>query len=166
MFKIFRKFIFALTGSAAAILAVYLIRQRSTRKFHPARQETRINVDEVPCEDFVQTDELISSPSIVEKQAPGKKSTKKSASVAAPAPKSDDLTRIEGIGPKTASILNQAGVTSFQALASLKSEEIKDILRAAKSRGVPTSWPQQAKIAAAGDWNGLTKLQAELKGGL
>lgn len=163
MFKKFRGFVFALTGSAAAILAVYLIRQRSTGKFHPARQETRINVDEVPCEDIIQKEAAPVTPPEPKKQAPVKKPA---PAAKAPAPQSDDLTRIEGIGPKTASILNQAGITSFQALTVLTSEEIKDILRAAKGRGVPTSWPQQAKLAAAGDWDGLKKLQAELKGGL
>ena len=27
------------------------------------------------------------------------------------------------------------------------------------------TWPEQAKLAAAGDWDGLKKLQDELKGG-
>ena len=163
MFKIFRKFIFTLIGSTAAILVLYLLRQRGAIKFNPVGQETCINVDEVPCEDIVQKEAAPVALPEPKKQAPVKKPA---PAAKAPAPQSDDLTRIEGIGPKTASILNQAGITSFQALAVLTSEEIKDILRAAKGRGVPTSWPQQAKLAAAGDWDGLEKLQAELKGGL
>ncbi len=159
MFKKMRRLMFALSGSAAAILAVVLLRQRGTKISRPVGKDTLINVDEVPYTGEVQIDTAPASPPQPKKQA----SAIKPAS--APVQKPDDLKRIEGIGPKTASILNQAGITSFKALADLKPEEIKAILRAAKGRGVPTSWPAQAKLAAAEDWDGLAKLQAELKGG-
>ena len=160
MIKRMRRFMFAISGSAAALLVIYLLRQRGLKKFHPSRVESLINVDVVPAESIIEIDDA--QPEEIAKEP----IPESAPSVASPAPKADDLKRIEGIGPKTAAILNQASITSFQALSDLTPEEIKDILRAAKGRGVPTSWPAQAKLAAAEDWDGLTKLQAELKGGL
>ncbi len=166
MFKKMRRFMFAISGSTAALLALYLYRQRGTRKFYPTVKETLINVDEVPREDITQIDEIPASPTKSKSTAQAKKKTNKSEpSTQAPVPQKDDLKRIEGIGPKTVAILKEAGITSFQALAALKPEEIKEILRAANGRGVPTTWPQQAKLAAAGNWDALSKLQGELKGG-
>lgn len=164
MFKKMQRFMFVISGSAAALFTLYLLRQRGTGKLQPIVKETQIKVDEVPGENVTEMNDVPASPSVPEKQAPVKKSTKKAVVDHDVQP--DDLKRIEGIGPKTASILNDAGISSFQALADLKSEEIKDILRAANGRGVPTSWPQQAKLAAVEDWDGLAKLQSELKGGL
>jgi len=159
MFKTMRKFMFAISGSAAALLVIYLLRQRGSKIIRPAGVETLINVDEVPPMSIIEIDDA-QAEEIAKEPIP-----EPAPSAAIPAPKADDLKRIEGIGPKTASILNQAGITSFQALSDLTSEEIKNILRAAKGRGVPTSWPSQAKLAAAENWDGLKKLQAELKGG-
>ncbi|MCD4672622.1 MAG: hypothetical protein K8R77_08165, partial [Anaerolineaceae bacterium] len=99
----------------------------------------------------------------VPQSKPQAKPTPKAAS---PTTKADDLKCIEGIGPKTEGILNQAGITSFEALATLTPDEIKEILRTAKSRGVPTTWPEQAKLAASKNWEALRDLQKELKGGL
>ena len=80
----------------------------------------------------------------------------------------DDLTKIEGIGPKAAEVLNEAGITTFAKLAESKAEEIKDILE--KSGGNfnaqdPTSWPEQSQLAAEGKWNELKELQDKLNAG-
>jgi DNA-directed RNA polymerase subunit beta' len=44
---------------------------------------------------------------------------------------------------------------------------LAEILRAGGISRIsdPSSWPQQAGLAAAGDWEGLEKLQDSLKGG-
>lgn len=79
----------------------------------------------------------------------------------------DDLTRIEGIGPKSASILNVAGVTTFSQIASMSEDEIVALIKSnggRKSKSMAT-WAEQAKFAANGDWDGLAKLQDELSGG-
>lgn len=89
-----------------------------------------------------------------------KKAVKKSAK--------DNLKKIEGIGPKIEKLLNERGVTTFTALAKAKLPFLKEVLADAGSRFKmhdPTTWPEQAKLAAAGDVEGLAKLQAELKGG-
>lgn len=80
----------------------------------------------------------------------------------------DDLKKIEGVGPKIEGLLNVRGIVSFQDLATADISLLMEILEAAGSRYKmhdPTTWPQQAKLAAAGDWGVLNKLQAELKGG-
>lgn len=78
----------------------------------------------------------------------------------------DDLKKIEGIGPKVASLLNENGITTFAQLAEASVEKLDEILDANKLQMMhPGSWPQQAKLAAAGDWEALEKLQEELQGG-
>ena len=78
----------------------------------------------------------------------------------------DDLTRIEGIGPKVAKTLAAAGVSTFEALASTSVEDIQKILTDAGLKMMDaTTWPQQAELAATGDWDALEKLQASLSGG-
>lgn len=80
----------------------------------------------------------------------------------------DDLTKIEGIGPKIGELLQDAGIATFAALAERSAEQLNDILAAAGSRyaiAVPDSWPEQAALAAAGDWDGLAALQDRLEGG-
>lgn len=78
----------------------------------------------------------------------------------------DDLTRIEGIGPKVAEILAEAGISTFEALASSSVEDIQKILTDAELQMMDaTTWPQQAELAAKGDWDALKKLQDSLSGG-
>jgi len=82
--------------------------------------------------------------------------------------KSTKLTLIEGIGPKIQQLLNAAGIKNLGQLAIAKPAELKKVLAAAGSRYQmhdPSSWPAQAKLAAAGKTAELKTLQAELKGG-
>jgi large subunit ribosomal protein L27 len=83
--------------------------------------------------------------------------------------KADDLKKIEGIGPKIAEIFNQAGISSYAELAASPQDKLKEILTEAGSRYAsrnPSTWPQQAQLAADGKWNELKELQDKLKGGL
>lgn len=82
--------------------------------------------------------------------------------------KQDDLTKIEGIGPKAAEALQEAGVKTFSKLAKSTPEELKEILE--KSGGHfnaldPATWPEQAELAAAEKWDDLKVLQDRLIGG-
>ncbi|HET6824081.1 MAG TPA: 50S ribosomal protein L21 [Anaerolineales bacterium] len=78
----------------------------------------------------------------------------------------DDLTRIEGIGPKVSKTLIAAGISTFEALSNTTVEDIQKILTDAGLKMMDaTTWPQQAKLAAQGDWDGLKKLQDDLSGG-
>lgn len=82
------------------------------------------------------------------------------------APKPDDLTSIEGIGPKIATILQGAEITTFAKLAATEVSQLEQILKESGLRlADPGTWPEQAKLAAAGDWEGLESLQHKLKGG-
>ena len=81
---------------------------------------------------------------------------------------SDDLKIIEGIGPKIAELLNADGIYSFNDLANAQVDKLKEILENAGSRyrmHDPTTWPQQAELAAAGKMDELKVLQDNLKGG-
>ncbi len=87
--------------------------------------------------------------------------------VAAPAG-ADDLKKIEGIGPKIAQLLNDAGILTFVDLANAPTERVKEILEAAGSRYKmhdPTTWGQQSQMAADGKWAELKAWQDELDGG-
>ncbi|MBL7163918.1 MAG: hypothetical protein ISS57_15060 [Anaerolineales bacterium] len=78
----------------------------------------------------------------------------------------DDLTKVEGIGPKTAGVFNTADITTFAQLAGFDVEKLQTLLDDAGIRlGDPSTWPEQAKLAASGDWDVLQKLQDELQGG-
>jgi len=82
--------------------------------------------------------------------------------------KPDDLTKIEGVGPKIAQILNEGGIKTFAKLASSSSGDVKKLLDAAGPRFKmhdPGSWPRQSRLAADGKWDELEKLQDELDGG-
>jgi predicted flap endonuclease-1-like 5' DNA nuclease len=69
----------------------------------------------------------------------------------------DDLTKIDGIGPKFAATLKAAGIDSFQKLANAPADQIRTIITDAGVRliGEVESWAQQAGYAARGDWQGL-----------
>jgi predicted flap endonuclease-1-like 5' DNA nuclease len=77
----------------------------------------------------------------------------------------DDLTILDGIGPKVAAALNKAGVNTFAELAAMNEDGIKSALEAAGLRFAPTlaTWPAQAKLAADGDADGLKTYIARMK---
>lgn len=80
----------------------------------------------------------------------------------------EDLTKIEGIGPKICAILQDAGITTFDKLASAKSADIKLVLSNAGGRyatAIPDTWPEQAILASKGKWAELQSLQDKLDGG-
>ncbi len=85
----------------------------------------------------------------------------------APAPvKPDDLTILEGIGPKVCAALGEAGITTFARLAAADLGEIKLILeKAGYGYMDPGTWPEQASLAARGDRAGLKALTDTLRGG-
>lgn len=78
----------------------------------------------------------------------------------------DDLTKIEGIGPKVAKVLKEAGITTFEELSAATAGDLQKSLNAAGLQMMnPEGWIDQAKLAAKGDWQGVAKLQKELRGG-
>ena len=80
----------------------------------------------------------------------------------------DDLTIIEGIGPKAAEALVAGGIDTFVKLAAVSAEDVKAILDASTNKVQhldPTTWAQQSQLAADGKMDELKKLQDELNGG-
>lgn len=77
----------------------------------------------------------------------------------------DDLTKIEGIGPKIAETLNAAGITTYAELAGTTAEKIAEIIADVRGGHVTDTWPTQAQLAADGKWDELKALQDELDGG-
>ena len=98
-----------------------------------------------------------------EKKPAAKKATAKKSSA------KDDLTKIEGIGPKAADALAAAGLATFTDVSKSTPTKIKKILDEAEGRfGAmdPGSWPKQAKLAATDKWDELKKWQDEMDGGI
>ena len=90
----------------------------------------------------------------------------------APAPTTstagDDLTIIEGVGPKIAELLNNAGITTFAQLADADDATVQQVLTEAGSRfnvHDATTWNEQAALARDGKVDELKELQDRLKGG-
>lgn len=80
----------------------------------------------------------------------------------------DDLEIIEGIGPKIAALLNDAGVKTFKQLADMSPAQIQPILdRAGASFQManPATWPEQADLASRNRWLALKALQDVLDAG-
>ena len=80
----------------------------------------------------------------------------------------DDLTKVEGIGPKIAEHLVAAGFSTFAAVAAASQEQLQKVLDDAGPRfsvHKTDTWAEQAALAAAGKWDELKKLKDELDGG-
>ncbi|MFF3852393.1 helix-hairpin-helix domain-containing protein [Micromonospora sp. NPDC002575] len=62
----------------------------------------------------------------------------------------DDFRRIQGIGPKMAAALQDAGIRTYQQLADSDEAALRETIRAAGLRAAPSlaTWPQQAKVLA------------------
>ncbi len=92
--------------------------------------------------------------------------TESSRSKPAPQESAERLERIEGIGPKVASLLNQAGIRTFAQLAEAEVDRLSQILQENRLNFInPSTWPKQARLAADGHWQELETFQNELKGG-
>ena len=110
------------------------------------------------------------------KKAEVKEGAKKDGDAKAEAPakkkaetKADDLTKVEGIGPKISQIFQDSGINTFAQLAAKSEDDLKEILEEAGPKFVsknPASWPKQAKMAAEGKWDELKEWQDNAKGGI
>lgn len=78
----------------------------------------------------------------------------------------DDLTKLNGIGPKLAEAMKTVGIKRFGQIANMEAGELGERLSSSGirySKVVAESWPAQAKLAEAGDWDGLKSFQAAMK---
>lgn len=80
----------------------------------------------------------------------------------------EDLKIVEGIGPKVEQILKDAGIANWGELAAQDYRSLQGLLDQAGPAFRmmdPGTWPEQARLAAAGLWDELKALQEALKGG-
>ena len=80
----------------------------------------------------------------------------------------DDLEIIEGIGPKIAMLLHEAGVKSYKQLSAMSPAQLQPILDRAGANfqmANPATWPEQADLAARNRWLALKALQQALDAG-
>jgi predicted flap endonuclease-1-like 5' DNA nuclease len=81
----------------------------------------------------------------------------------------NDLTVVEGIGPKINELFNNAGVITFAQLAKQTVPQIQKVLDDAGARyklAKPGTWAQQSALAAENKWSELKALQDKLSGGV
>jgi large subunit ribosomal protein L27 len=101
-----------------------------------------------------------------EKQAPMKETTKSRTTNGSVHVRHDDLTVIEGIGPKISGLLKENGITSCKVLAKTDASKIATLLKKAGfTLAEPSTWPQQAALLSEGKMKELKLLQNNLKGG-
>jgi small subunit ribosomal protein S2 len=141
-----------------------------TAKAEVAKTEAPVEeaVSEVAAEAPKEVKKEKAAPVVAEKKTeaeekPKKETAKKVKTTA------DDLTKVEGIGPKISEVLQNAGIMTFADLASKSEEDLKEILAGAGARYAsknPASWPKQAKMAADGKWDELKEWQDNTKAGV
>lgn len=102
-----------------------------------------------------------------EKKAPAKKTAK----IELPNGKKikqDDLKVVEGIGPKIEGLLQEAGIATWNDLATAATEKVQEVLDAAGPRyrmHNPATWSKQAQLCVDAKWAELVEYQDHLKGG-
>lgn len=80
----------------------------------------------------------------------------------------DDLTVVEGIGPKIKELFHNHDITTWAALANCSVDKCKAVLKSGGKRfemHKPGTWPKQADFAAKGLWQQLKDWQDQLDGG-
>jgi len=80
----------------------------------------------------------------------------------------DDLQKVEGIGPKIASILIENGIMDLEDLSKSSVKKLEKILEMAGPKytlAYPATWPEQAALGARGDWQAMEELKDRLQGG-
>ena len=125
----------------------------------PAAKTEEVKAEEAPAK--VEEAKVETEEAPVEKA----KTTKKEATTGSGG---DNLKVIEGVGPKIEEILHNGGLKSYSQVSDATPEAIREILEAAGSRYKmhdPTTWPEQAKLAAAGNFDKLKEWQDSLQGG-
>lgn len=76
---------------------------------------------------------------------------------AIPAGPADELTRMKGVGPKVAALLNGLGITRYDQIAAWSDADVERVdsqLGAFKGRIGRDQWVEQARLLAAGDTAG------------
>jgi uncharacterized protein (DUF697 family) len=150
----------AMASTVMAGTATYAVGRAFIRHFEQGKSFLTLRVEDIreDAQSFMQkAKEVVSAEKPV---VEGKPATE-------PLPSGhDDLTRIEGIGPKISEMLQDRGIATFTQLAETDVDRLRQILHEANLRmSDPGTWPEQAKLAAAGQWEALDALQKKLTAG-
>lgn len=129
----------------------------------PSAEELEDAVENVSTETVVtleETGELSGPPT---DSQPRRTTSEMPAAPATP----DDLTVIEGIGPKMSAALVTVGIDTYAKLAATSEDAIREAISAAGMRFAPSlvTWAEQAAYAAKGDWDGLKTFKDSLTSG-
>ncbi|MCB4807165.1 hypothetical protein LG651_02800 [Tamlana sp. 62-3] len=82
--------------------------------------------------------------------------------------KQDDLTVVEGIGPKIQGLFHNHDIKTWKALSECSVEKCQEVLTSGGDRfkmHKPGTWPKQAQLAYEGKWQELLDWQDQLDGG-
>jgi predicted flap endonuclease-1-like 5' DNA nuclease len=81
--------------------------------------------------------------------------------------RTDDFRIIEGIGPAITSILHNSGIHTYHQLSETAVDDLRTILNQAGLTHLadPSTWPEQAGLAANERWEELTEMQEQLQHG-
>jgi predicted flap endonuclease-1-like 5' DNA nuclease len=82
--------------------------------------------------------------------------------------KENDLTVVEGIGPKIQELFHNHDVKTWKSLSECSVDKCQSVLNSGGERYKihnPGTWPEQSKMAYEGRWSDLLKWQDELDGG-
>lgn len=82
--------------------------------------------------------------------------------------KENDLTIVEGIGPKIQELFHKNNIKTWKSLSNCSVQKCQSILDdAGEAYRIhnPGTWPKQARMAYEGKWEKLLKWQEELDGG-
>ena len=128
MSKFTRAFGYFSLGFVISLLINYWLRQEEHRSQHQAPQYTPPRPP---------------SPPPAPPRPPRQAAPRKPVTKATP----DDLTQITGIGPKTAEILNAAGITTYAAIAATPPAELLEKLAGVRgvNRDKVNAWVKQAR---------------------
>lgn len=78
--------------------------------------------------------------------------------------KENDLTIVEGIGPKIKELFHNFDIKTWATLGETSIDKCQEVLNSGGKRFEihnPKTWPMQAKLAAEGKWDELKKWQDE-----
>ena len=146
-----------------------IVFKKKRRKGYRKKNGHRQYLSEIIIESIVASGgkkEKDSKESAKKVETPSKTSTAKKT---AKKVETDDLKKIEGVGPKASEAMVAAGMDTFAKVAKATPEEIAKILTEASStlaHLTPDTWPEQAQLAADGKWDELKELQDKLDGGI
>ncbi|WP_035335809.1 50S ribosomal protein L21 [Dokdonia sp. PRO95] len=146
-----------------------IVFKKKRRKGYRVKNGHRQSLTEIVIESIATSGAKKAAPKKEEKKAepkaavPAKEAAPKAT--AKKSSKADDLKKVEGIGPKIASTLVEAGIDTFEKLAKTDAAKISEIIAGVRGNHVTDTWPAQAQMAADGKWDELKKWQDELDGG-